>query len=167
MSGRRYLQECSPVLECLRTLLSNRHKLLRKICRSCFRIKLSFQKSNGRSCAIFSTILDLDSWHAFSPVGFSFFLLAQSMDFQKDRRHWGAFDLPSGMVSFRSSKLYVKKKLNQQKECIINFRRRQAFNRVFGDQIPEERKTTMKNSYKDLGRHSVKKSVMAKRLTKV
>ena len=61
----------------------------------------------------------------------------------------------------------IGERLTYRQECIVNFRKRQAFNREFGDQIPEERKTTMKNSYKDLGKHTMKKSVVAKRNTKV
>ncbi|CBY11902.1 unnamed protein product [Oikopleura dioica] len=58
-------------------------------------------------------------------------------------------------------------RLTYRQECIVNFRKRQAFNKEFGNQITEERKTTMKNSYKNLGRHSMKISVMERRKTKV
>jgi len=54
-----------------------------------------------------------------------------------------------------------------RQQCIVNFRKRQVFNRAVGDRIPEARKTSMKNSYKDFGRHEKRKTVLQKRQTVV
>jgi len=69
-------------------------------------------------------------------------------------------------------KAFVFKRLNvigdrwtTRQQCIVNFRKRQVFNREVGDRIPEERKTTLKHSYKDFGRHEKRKTVLPKRQT--